>query len=107
MNSNLISALRNMADDIGNIGASPFTVDLILIQQAIAALEPQWQPIESAPRDGSFYLGTDGRNQRVENCPEGYDSGVWHLIDGEWRGSEFGPDSTHWQPLPAPPEVVG
>ncbi|HDS1649054.1 TPA: hypothetical protein QEL68_000750 [Stenotrophomonas maltophilia] len=40
MNENLVSALRNMADDIGNIGASPFTVDLTLIQLAIAALTP-------------------------------------------------------------------
>ena len=36
--ANLISALRNMADDIENLGAAPFTVDLAVIKQAIAAL---------------------------------------------------------------------
>nr|WP_313470829.1 Lar family restriction alleviation protein [Stenotrophomonas geniculata] len=69
---------------------------------------PQWQAIESAPKDGTFYLATNGKDQRVENCPEGHAPGIWHRIDGDWRGvSAFGDDSTHWQPLPAPPEVEG
>lgn len=66
---------------------------------------PQWQPIESAPKDGAFYLATNGKDQRVENCPEGHVAGIWHRIDGDWRGSALGDDSTYWQPLPAPPEV--
>lgn len=53
MKENLLSDLLNMADDIGNLGASPYTVDLQLIQLAIAELEPQWQSIDSAPKDGS------------------------------------------------------
>ena len=70
-----------------------------------AALAPQWQPIESAPKDGTFYLATNGKLQRVENCPPGHVAGIWHRIDGDWRGHALGDDSTHWQPLPAPPEV--
>jgi len=72
----------------------------------VAALTPQWQPIESAPKDGAFYLATNGKDQRVENCPEGHVAGIWQRIDGDWRGSALGDDSTHWMPLPAAPEVA-
>lgn len=69
------------------------------------ARAPQWQPIETAPKDGTFYLATNGKDQRVENCPEGHMAGIWHCIDGDWRVvSAFGDDSTHWMPLPPPPE---
>jgi|GEM_PF-4797633 len=54
MSSNLISALRNMVDDIGNIGASPVTVDVVLIQQAIAALAPA-EGYEDLARDAARY----------------------------------------------------
>jgi len=37
-NGNLISALRNMVDDIENLGAAPMTVDVTVLRQAIAAL---------------------------------------------------------------------
>lgn len=39
-NANLISALRNMVDDIDNLGAAPMTVDVNVLRQAIAALTP-------------------------------------------------------------------
>lgn len=94
MNGNLISALRNMADDIGNIGASPFTVDLTLIQLAIAALEPQWQQIETAPKDGTRLMLWDSR-------AGGY------AVTGAWvAGSADDHETiTHWQLLPAAPEA--
>lgn len=40
MNGNLISALRNMVDEIEKLGAGPLTVDVSLLRQAIAALTP-------------------------------------------------------------------
>lgn len=137
MNSNLISMLRNMADDIGNIGASPFTVDLQLLQLAIAALEAQWQPIESAPKDGTEIIGfspevgkpllirwiapqdfmtTDECERYMDGVEEADadDAEAW-LENPDWacadfRSGDFLADDcqpTHWQPLPAPPEVVG
>lgn len=39
-NGNLISALRNMVDDIENLGAAPMTVDASVLRQAIVALTP-------------------------------------------------------------------
>lgn len=95
--------------------------DRKLIAPIIAALTPQWQPIESAPKDGSMFLcwvsavrfGTrDDGSLAEEDCSEadfGYwmtvrDGGVFHNVQGE-----IGDQSsiTHWQPLPAPPEVEG
>jgi hypothetical protein len=51
-----------------------------------------WQPIETAPKDGTEILAWDGDQHIV----------AW--FDGDWR---FSDDRqcfpTHWQPLPAPP----
>lgn len=38
MNGNLISALRNMVDDIEKLGAGPLTVDVTILKQAVASL---------------------------------------------------------------------
>lgn len=38
VNGNLISALRNMVDDIEKLGAAPLTVDLDLLRRTITAL---------------------------------------------------------------------
>ncbi len=73
--------------------------------EAALEVQSQWEPISTAPKDGTFYLATNGKDQRVENCPNGHEAGIWHHIDGDWRGSSLSDDSTHWQPLPAPPEV--
>jgi len=57
---------------------------------------PQWQPIESAPKDGARLMLWDSR-------AGGY------AVTGAWvAGSADDHETiTHWQPLPAPPEVVG
>lgn len=63
-----------------------------------------WQPIETAPKDGSHML---------LGCPTYVDSGYWD--EGGWtlypddRRPEdhycqrFHPEPTHWMPLPVPP----
>lgn len=55
---------------------------------------PQWQPIESAPTDGTRVLLWDTANGG-------------RAITGAWVvGSPDDHETfTHWQPLPAPPEV--
>lgn len=59
-----------------------------------------WRPIETAPRDGSEILVTDGRRVWVSRWGPRYGGPVtWELVD-------FAYDPTHWllvPPLPPPP----
>ena len=109
-----------------SIPARPDDTDLMLtdaLASAIAALRAQppapsgWQPIETAPKDGTLVdLFVDGH--READC-------CWHRLDWEiahlqwptdsmgwatWseRDGEYGrfdPAPTHWQPFPAPPQT--
>lgn len=60
---------------------------------------PQWQPIESAPLDTDIlvFLMDEhlGPMFRV----------VFNSCSGEWSDGLDVYSPTHWQPLPAPPEV--
>jgi Protein of unknown function (DUF551) len=66
-----------------------------------AAARACWQPIETAPKDGTAILLCVGRWMTV---------GHWHRVAGGWSSngpvySPYGLDEqpTHWQPLPEPP----
>ena len=73
-------------------------------QATIAAMQPapQWQGIESAPRDR-------GRTTIIAAWRCAYSgkmrvSGDVHNIDGAWYSDGEGIiDATHWMPLPTPP----
>lgn len=66
-----------------------------------------WQPIETAPMDGTLILSAS-RHQKVDE-PQVLAVIAWSTRDREW----FCPDGadrptwpwrpTHWQPLPDPP----
>lgn len=72
----------------------------------------RWQPIETAPRDGSYFLAANQWGvwvcQYEPQARSGYVfENPWHSvmlnhahIDERVRGNR----PTHWQPLPAPPE---
>lgn len=70
-----------------------------------------WQPIETAPRDGTEVLVCrryeDGHAEyAVAYCYED-DDGWRDIGDIGWAGMQGGPDNqpTHWMPLPTPPEA--
>jgi hypothetical protein len=64
----------------------------------------EWQPIETAPRDGTHVLGYEDGEMTVIHWSDhpptsSYKGGYWNNIycnDGEWW-------PTHWMPLPPPP----
>lgn len=63
----------------------------------------EWQPIESAPKDGTsiiIYPHTDGGDVGIAswiNSVLGDTAGSWRSdYDREWP--------THWMPLPLPPK---
>lgn len=61
----------------------------------------EWQPIETAPKEGDFLIGWDrglfGR---------GWITYIGRPVERAWFDRETGkrlPQATHWMPLPAPP----
>lgn len=72
---------------------------------AMAAL---WQPIETAPKDGEPFLGTNARYAySLQRCGVYYwDRWCWrHQVDD--YGDPPATWLTHWMPLPAPPQSPG
>ena len=61
----------------------------------------EWQPIETAPKDGTEILTirSNGyiRNARWYDNPFGRKDTVIDCADGKWWSV------THWMPLPVPP----
>ncbi len=81
---------------------------------------PAWQPIATAPKDGTWFLicrADEGYESFEVGC---YDPLVSHTyVEAEtpglyrreerqayeWRGFNNFHRATHWQPLPEPPEA--
>lgn len=65
-----------------------------------------WQTIETAPRDGTAVLVTDGQTQRVAWTQHPEKDGnflVWCYYVTRSGASAVMNQPTHWMPLPAPP----
>ncbi|HDX0788043.1 TPA: hypothetical protein RNT04_001040 [Stenotrophomonas maltophilia] len=76
-----------------------------IADEVIAALAPQWQPIESAPEDGKCLVAVETDDGWWYGQLERDKRGNW-IHEGEptyCKSYYFNPHS--WQPLPAPPEV--
>jgi len=62
---------------------------------------PDWQPIETAPKDGTLVLVAFIRDGSVLRASDAAFNGLgWYTRNGSachWR--------THWMPLPAPPST--
>lgn len=74
-----------------------------MARAAIAAAEPRWQPIETAPKDKGDLLLSDGKYVTVGwYDPDFRPNGRWLSNDDEgWHSDR--PTFTHWMPLPQPP----
>ena len=66
-----------------------------------ADLSPQWQPIETAPRDGAQILAYGAH----QHYPEEYTTKIQWWSDGinGWGATGVSIIPTHWMPLPKPP----
>ena len=73
--------------------------------------QSDWQPIETAPRDGDTVLlcvqghvTVGGWLDRAAQDIEEYEPGAW---EGWWTLDADEGEPTHWMPLPSPPESEG
>ena len=99
----IIADLIKLRDYIIGVDAlSPLSASITqIVAAAVDELlrETTWLPIDSAPKDGTEVLGWDPRlGVRVVFAIGGADD--WVEVS-ECRSV----NPTHWQPLPAPPEV--
>lgn len=76
--------------------------DLIAASDALRAME--WQPIETAPRDGThIFAGSLPGRWMCSAFFEEHDS-QWYVVGSHWTDAHDGTvNPTHWQPLPSPP----
>nr|WP_283241491.1 DUF551 domain-containing protein [Stenotrophomonas maltophilia] len=77
-----------------------------IADEVIAALAPQWRPIESAPKDGTAVLATSAHMTGPNGEPVAWAAVFDHereRWEATWDGEPLN-DATDWQPLPAPPE---
>ncbi len=64
----------------------------------------KWQPIETAPRDGTQILASDGRDMVVVEFYQAKDgSAFWEIAHNENSRFFSGRYLTHWMHLPEPP----
>lgn len=69
-----------------------------------------WQPIETAPKDGNEILVFYQTRKKVVIAywePQSYNKKprpYWAAIGSHWIESDRKYPPTHWMPLPAPPE---
>lgn len=65
-----------------------------------------WRPIETAPRDGTWFLAVWNDSRLTAVSTPAYGVIMW---DGdEWReADDIVSEPTHWLPLPTPPAVEG
>ena len=73
--------------------------------EALLAAKSEWRPIESAPKNGTCYLATNGGKYAVLNEPPGFAKGYWEKFGKQWAGyAEMKFEPTHWMPLLELPE---
>lgn len=92
-----------------DVSEGPFPLYRRPQPQADAAVAvEQWQPIETAPRDGSRFLVWEKHyGIRIGRCKERADHDDWlSYMDAFGGSSRGGPRATHWMPLPTPPAAI-
>jgi hypothetical protein len=67
--------------------------------------DAEWRPIETAPKDGTAVLVSEGRFCYCVEWNEEFD---WWAVDDNKLGPFRlrGAAPTHWMPLPPPPDAV-
>ena len=86
---------------VGDAPAEPTYEQALAFWAAVSRLAraAMWQPIATAPKDGTEALVYDAGAIVIA---------LWSTEDGQsgwWDNGIMNPSPTHWMPLPAPPEA--
>lgn len=65
-------------------------------------MEKDWQPIETAPKDGTKFLAWSRRWNFMEFIGHGV-TVAWWFPERQYPTCEMGDQPSHWMPFPAPP----
>jgi hypothetical protein len=93
-------------------GSTRVTLNLSAGHRVRVRQQPDWHPIETAPKDGtSVLLWAKDLRFPGEMCVAQYitrDIEWWHVTDGKFGPWPLrGPSPTHWQPLSIAPSGEG
>jgi hypothetical protein len=102
---------ESIHEDSGHIFGIDEAADAILaaLPDMIAPLV--WQPIETAPKDGSLILAwyVTETNRHAVFCTN-LRLAQWIVDADTWRvdgvGGNVKPELSHWMPMPAPPTIT-
>jgi hypothetical protein len=89
-------------------GANYWTDELEALVHGVQPVSASWQPIETAPKDGTNVLLFDGKAVGYGGWMSAEDQGAEpeeaHLIAVGWWSVDLSDNSpTHWMPLPPAP----
>jgi len=75
-----------------------------------ADLVPQWQPIETAPRDGTDFMVWNGEVMTLSTWGKTAHVPIYGWLQIAWADPEDAdlmyPQPTHWMPRPNPPPAT-
>jgi hypothetical protein len=107
-----IQAAREVAEDWFGPDGWPSLKNESLVTSIARALasaraeDAQWQPIETAPKDGTSILvwSDDAEDYYLVTWAEGH--GAWFNGDVLIGEMHFGGEPSHWMPLPLRPRAL-
>lgn len=110
--------LADAALIVAAVNALPtLLAELTALRSAAQPAAERWQPIETAPKDGTWILGINNRGNQAVIIWSDRAHDLGRLVPGWihpfsdmgrspfWNGA-CGSVATHWMPLPAPPAAA-
>ena len=98
LRNSLLLAMSEVHSGNGKEGQAILEAILTALEAKGLVIEQGWQPIETAPKDGTRYIGYQGTSGDYE----GQTDVCWYSLECHHNGVlSFFP--THWRPLPEPP----
>ncbi|MFT3987164.1 hypothetical protein [Aestuariivirga sp.] len=103
------SAWGATTDHVRNAARKDVANVLTALEKAGYSIEPGWQTMESAPRDGEWFLAVGGGlGVEIDIASYNKSVGAWNTTRYTLDDHDNEPDGynrpTHWRPLPALPE---